>query len=129
VVLARQFVDLVRKSVLVENVKYYEDVLENEDISRVTYAYWRRLLTLYRKLDERDRKILLDMARQVCTDSISNVFGLIDGVVVDSRDFDPIEFRVRGQSIEGTLQDIFLEMIEMSDEGLGNSDPSEPTER
>ena len=45
----------------------------------VTDPYWKRLLTLYRGLPPRQRKVVLEIMRQVQVDTVSELFGIFDG--------------------------------------------------
>lgn len=92
----------------------YKETLS--DPGPVTDPYWKRLLTLYRGLPPRQRKVVLEIMRQVQVDTVSELFGIFDGTsALAGRSEDFELFHKKGQKrvrLNGDLQDLFLEKIE-----------------
>jgi hypothetical protein len=83
----------------------------------VTDAYWRRVLDLYRSLPRRQKRVMLDIMRQVEVDTLSHVFGILDGSSQLGGRFQDFELFHRGRRgartrLDGDLQDLFLNKTE-----------------
>jgi hypothetical protein len=111
-----KFVSEVRSAVVDQNATIYRQLFESTTVESVSDPYWKRALTLYASLGERDRVILIEMMRQATVDTVSNVFGILDGS--SSLDNAREDFILTGKSdnqkINGNLQDIFLALEERS---------------
>ncbi|HHT04562.1 MAG TPA: hypothetical protein GX005_09630, partial [Bacteroidales bacterium] len=74
--------------------------------------YWENALSLYDKIDESQQEIFFSIIKTVIIDTISNVFGVIDGVcAVDDNDWN-LTLEINGQNTNNELQDNFLEYVE-----------------
>jgi hypothetical protein len=110
----KRFVNAVLKTVVEGGVAMYEETLA--DPGSVTDPYWKRLLTLYRGLPPRQRKVVLEIMRQVQVDTVSELFGIFDGtspLAGQSENFELLHKKGGGRvRLNGDLQDLFLEKIE-----------------
>ena len=111
---AEYFVEKLRQAIIEENDVIYRDLFNNTDEAEATYEYWKKALALFRSLDSDNRETLFKIMRQVSVDTLSNVFGVLDGVsaVEDVDEEFKLTTDVDSEVINGDLQDIFLEMEE-----------------
>lgn len=112
---SKEFVILIRKAIIDENEEIYRELFDTTDPDSATDEYWKRALTLYNQLDEEAREILLEIVKQTMKDTISNVFGLLDGVNWPESQQEGYHLQTesgREGRINGNLQDIFLQMEE-----------------
>lgn len=111
------FVAQLRKAIIEDNLAIYRDLFESTNAEDASDPYWIRSLSMYAKLDEAGKTVLFQVIRQVMTDTLSNVFAILDGV--SNLEGQEGEFHLTlGESEEqlnGGLQDCFLAMEE--DEG------------
>ena len=118
-----QFVNAIRESVLEEYTEYYRTTLNERSAHSVNDLYWKELIGLYQTLDERQRRIIHALVRQVSADTISSLFGIIDGsstlVPKSGWSFQLIS-QPDGVRLDGDLQDIFLSQMECVIIGDGN---------
>jgi hypothetical protein len=95
-------------------VAMYKETLS--DPGPVTDPYWKRLLAFYRGLPARQRKVVLEIMRQVQVDTVSELFGILDGTSALAGRSESFElFHKKGPRrvrLSGDLQDLFLEKIE-----------------
>lgn len=108
------FVSQIRLAVVQQNNAIYKDLFGATLPEAANDAYWKRTLTLYHSLNERDRSVLLEIMRQVVVDTVSNLFGILDGTSpLDSSDEEfLLTSEADGQKLNGNLQDLFLEAEE-----------------
>jgi hypothetical protein len=109
-----EFVSQIRKSVIEENLSLYKDLFASTDVKEARDPHWVRVSGLYSSLNNDDRRVLLDLIRQVMVDTISNVFAILDGV--SQLEGQQGEFRLSASSqaeeLNGELQDRLLELEE-----------------
>jgi hypothetical protein len=108
------FVKEVRKVVLEENFTIYKDLFENSELSTVTNNYWKEALSFFHKLDADSKKIFFEILRQIEVDTISNIFGVLDGVsrLEGQQENFKLVTENSTEAINGELQDRFLELEE-----------------
>ena len=109
------FVEKIRKAIIDENDAIYRDLFNNTDMADATDEYWKKALLLFKSLDKYGQEALFEIMRQVSVDTLSNMFGVLDGV--SSLENVDEEFKLtadddESEVINGDLQDIFLEMEE-----------------
>lgn len=104
------FVQGVRKSVVEENAEIYRDLFENTESA--TDPYWIRALSLYKSLDDEQRKVFIEVTRQVSIDAVSNVFAILDGVSQVEGQNEDIRVSCGNDELHGELQDAFLVQFE-----------------
>lgn len=108
------FVSQIRLAVVEQNNAIYKDLFGSTLPEAANDAYWKRALTLYHSLDEREQKVLFEIMRQVAVDTVSNLFGVLDGTTpLDNSDEEfLLTSEADGQRLNGNLQDLFLEAEE-----------------
>ena len=109
---AEDFVQSIIKEVLNANQSIYKNILQETSLDDVSDLYWKDLLDFYNKISNNQKELLLKVIRQVTVDTLSNFFGILDGVTLiedQGGDFDLI---YSGTKLNGELQDIFLEKEE-----------------
>lgn len=107
------FVQQIKRDIVDENTAYYVDILENFDISELSGDFWYDTIKCYRTLSSDEKKSFDTFIRQIIIDTLSNIFGIVDGTV----DF-PTELELRDES-DNRLEDIqdhFLSLIEDSEQ-------------
>lgn len=102
----REFVRVIRRDVIEENLKYYTGLMES---NRSTSGGLDDLTILYRVLPLEMREILVRVVKRIEVDTVSNVLGILDGS--SARPDYRGDFSLRyedGQNMTGDLQDTFL---------------------
>ncbi|MGF6949071.1 hypothetical protein QF028_001576 [Neobacillus sp. B4I6] len=109
-----EFIKTLYQSIIKENRNIYRDLFINTDINEVTDSYWKEALKLYTELTYENKEILYKIIEQVEVDAVSNILGVLDGVVSISEEDIEIEVMIKGnnEKINGDLQDLFLEYDE-----------------
>ena len=105
------FVSQVRSAVVQHNVTIYKDLFESTTPESASDTYWKRALTLHRSLSDGDRAVLFEIMRQVTVDTVSNLFGLLDGAsaLEGPREVFVLTSQPDDRKLNGNLQDLFLE--------------------
>lgn len=106
----REFVAGVRKEVLEANWQIYKQLFAETKPTSASDPYWREALLFYARLDDTSRETLFKIMRQVMVDTISNLFGILDGVTKLQQQSGKVAVELSGQRLDGALQDQFLEM-------------------
>lgn len=109
-----EFVDAIRVSVIDENMKIYSDLFYGTDRTGVSDDYWSKALAFFDTLSEADRATLFGIMRQVSIDTVSNVFGVLDGSsYAEGIDGEiSVQLSPSGDVISGDLQSAFLTLFE-----------------
>ena len=110
----KQFVNAVYQSVIEDNLSIYKGLFKNTKIQEASDPHWIKALTLFDHLCDTDKDILMDIIKQTMVDSISNIFGIIDGssfLDESTHELKLMELN-SGASLSGDLQSIFLELDE-----------------
>jgi hypothetical protein len=108
---AEEFVSCIRREILEENLALYRQYLEHPSLSASARdTYWPRMTELYQSLNEDQRRLFIDGIRQVMVDTLSNVFGILDGstVLKEHREYFHLTYSSEPQELNGDLQDLFL---------------------
>lgn len=115
------FVKSIYKTIIEGNLSSYKEMYEEElDHTKLSNSegdvYWKNQDEFYNSLDNEQKEVLMLMMKQTMIDTISHVFGIIDGSsgLVDA-DVEP-SLLLDSIDSEGDLQDLFLAYIE--DENL-----------
>ncbi len=109
------FVKKIRESILDENVGIYKDLFNSTSVDEASDEYWKEALRFYGKLNSEERETLFKIIRQVSVDTISNLFGVLDGVTCLDDQGEDFTLTIGDDGkgkINGDLQDIFLEIEE-----------------
>lgn len=107
-----QFVKNVFESIVEENIKIYKDLYDSYEITDKTVDYWKNAIQLYQALDGNQKEIFYRILEQTMIDTISNLFGVLDGNTNLSGKEYEILVEINGMDTNNELQDSFLEYIE-----------------
>ncbi len=117
-----QFIKSIYKTVVEERCKMYEERLENTEMTQQAIPYWRDALKLYHSLNEKQKKKLMDMIEIVITDTIAQIFGILDGcsslaykehsIFGEFGEFLDVIVKINGISTENDLLDAFWAYVE-----------------
>jgi len=111
---SEEFVKEIHRSIIDDNLSSYCNLLNSTEPESATDPYWQRAIALYATLNADDRRVLFDIIRQIMVDTISSVFGLLDGVsrlAGQEGDFS-LFAHSSPERLNGELQDRFLELEE-----------------
>lgn len=108
------FVSKVRSAVVQQNATIDNDLFESTTPEGASDAYWKRALTLHRSLSDGDRAVLFEIMRQVRVDTVSELFGILDGssALEGPREDFALTSQPDNRKLNGNLQDLFLEAEE-----------------
>lgn len=107
-----KFVKEVYNSLVKEDEEVYRDLFNNTDINDDIIPYWKDALKLYSKLSDNDREIFFKVIKQITIDTISSLFGIIDGcTTIDDKGIET-KLLLGEQDTEGELLDLFLAYVE-----------------
>ncbi len=107
----QEFVSCIRREVLEESLKMYRQSLERSASTPTGRdTYWPEMTEFYQSLNEEQRPQFMDGIRQVLVDTLSNVFGILDGstLLEKHRDYFHLTYGDEPQELNGELQDLFL---------------------
>ena len=110
----QNFITQVHSVVVQQNLSIYKDLFESTTPDSANDPYWNRALALHHSLNDADRIVLYEIMRQVTVDTVSNLFGILDGVSAlggPHEDF-MLTSQPDKQKLNGNLQDLFLETEE-----------------
>ena len=100
----------VYDAVVEDNLAIYARLF-NECNDENTIEYWKNARELYHNLDAAQQQVFFGILRTVVTDSVSTVFGVLDGVC--ALDGDRVfALCINGQGADHDLQDRFLAYVE-----------------
>lgn len=106
------FVKSIYKTLIEDGKDIYKDLYENTKVSERTVDYWKNALELYHSFDDKQKDVFMNIVKQTMIDTISSVFGVLDGSsTLSGEDFE-FEVRINGISTEDELQDTFLGFVE-----------------
>ena|SRR5687768_11986799 len=110
----KDFVSRIQSAVVKQNAAIYKDLFESTQPEDARDLYWRRALTLHRSLSEAEQAVLFEIIRQVTVDTVSNLFGVLDGasVLEGPREDFLLTSQPDDRKLNGSLQDLFLEAEE-----------------
>jgi putative transposase len=108
------FVAKVRDAIVNQNNQADRSLFATTLIESVTDPYWKRALTLFRSLDEPEKRVLFEIMNQVRVDTVSECLGILDGVCAldGPREDFILTTSPDGQQLSGNLQELFLEADE-----------------
>lgn len=107
-----KFVEKIYKVIVEDGVGEYKNLLDNTLVKNATDKYWIKALELYEKLSSEEKEKMLKFAELIMIDTISSVFGILDGSSTLSGGNFEFEVKINGISTEDELQDTFLEFVE-----------------
>ncbi|GMA98778.1 hypothetical protein [Pelosinus sp. IPA-1] len=106
------FIKGIYKTVVEENKELYKDLFNNTTIDKRTDEYWKQSLNLYNNLSKDNKEALMNIIEQTMIDTISNIFGIIDGSSTLNGCNIKTKLLLDGKDTDGELQDTFLEYVE-----------------
>lgn len=110
------FVKNTRKSIIDLNVELYKEAFEHCLEIQVTDPYWKEASALFEKLDRSEREVFFNVIRQVSVDTTSSLFAVLDGLSEFEGQDKEFVLSTEGseERLNGSLQDLFLELEEIS---------------
>ena len=96
---------------IIENNETYRSLFNETKLNEVTDEYLRNALHLYSSLSYENKEVLLNIIKQITVDTVSNMFGIIDGSSSLDGKFEDFTllYNNNGQKLNGDLQDILLQ--------------------
>ncbi|SRR5699024_1024752 len=115
-----EFVQRVYESVVNENLDSYKDLFQNTEITNTTMNYWKKAITFYSSFEDGEKSIFFDIIRQIIIDTISSIFGIMDGSsTLSGGDEIDVSVEINGIDTDHDLQDSFLAFVEEIEETYG----------
>jgi hypothetical protein len=111
------FATQVRSSIIDQIAATYRNLLDTIPLQSATDPYWHSLLEFHQRLSRHDRLVLYSVVRQVAVDTVSNVFGVLDGanrMEGQTEDFQLLATASQ-QALQGNLQTLLLKMENQGD--------------
>lgn len=105
-----EFVNKIKHSVIESNQETYRFLLSNTTEENASDEYWKKLLKIFHSLSPNDQEFLLMVMKQVSVDTLSNLFGILDGsseIGAKFEDFELIHKNSKNK-INNDLQDTFM---------------------
>ena len=100
-------------TVIEDGITQYKDMYESEGVSEPTTDYGKCVSELYHLFNEKQKDMFMVILKQIMIDTISHVFGLLDGCTsLYGGGYVEAEIKINGLSTEEELQDTFLRFIE-----------------
>lgn len=107
-----RFIRSLYETVVEDGINTYRDLYENTEVTERTVNYWKNALALYHSFDEEQKNIFINIMEQTMIDTISSIFGVLDGSgTLSGEDFE-FDVKINGVSTESELQDTFLAYVE-----------------
>lgn len=109
----QDFVGCVRREVIEQNLRTYEDLLATP-VDHIRDEQWRRIATNYVSMNEEQRTAVLVLTRKAMIDTASNILGILDGtsLLENYREAFALTYGAAGRQLNGDLQDYFLADLE-----------------
>lgn len=107
-----EFVKRVYDTVIIEHISIYKDLFENTKVQDSTVDYWKDVMKFYNELDDSKKAVFYNILKQVLTDAVSEIFGIIDGSSTLKGGNLQIRMQIEGEDTEEELQDTFLVHVE-----------------
>lgn len=109
---AVKFVESLRKSIIEDNLNYYVNTFKDSKTEEVKDPCWTKAITLFQSLNDEKKEVFFSIIRQVQSDTVSNVLGILDGSTYLNDGGTTFELIADEDKINGDLQDLFLELEE-----------------
>lgn len=106
------FGKMIYNTVVKNGVNIYKRMYEHlTGASR--YEYWNDIKRFYDTLTEKEKIVFFKIVELILIDTVSHVFGILDGVcgLADGGDFEA-SVVINGEDMEHELQDSFLAYVE-----------------
>lgn len=108
----REFVKRIYGTIVEEGSSTYRELYETTTITEHTVDYWKKAIGLYQTFDDDKKEIFNDILKQTIIDTISSVFGILDGSSTLSGGNFEFDIKINGVDTENELQDTFLVFVE-----------------
>lgn len=106
-----EFVDVLIKNILSENIDLYKSVYNHMERSEITEPHWQESVKMFDSLTEQNKSIFFKIINQVQIDTISNVLGVLDGISYTPQDGEFI-LTHNSEKINEDIQSLFLSKFE-----------------
>jgi hypothetical protein len=106
-----EFVSSVRHEVVESYLRTYQEKMESAIAGdEIREPYWPETARFYQSLTDEQRKQFVRAIRQTMVDTLSFVFGILDGstLLEKHRDYFHLTYGDETQELNGELQDLFL---------------------
>lgn len=107
-----KFVKALYKEVIESGIDEYKNLLDTTEVSNATDPCWISALGLYNDLTSEQKDKMLEFARLIMIDTISTVFGVMDGSSNLQGESFEFEVSINGENTDNELQDTFLCFVE-----------------
>jgi hypothetical protein len=106
---AKKFVETIRQEIIEQNLAHYASMLVLP-IEQVTEPRVQAAVNAFSRMDEAQRKAVVGLLRMVLVDTVSNVFGILDGSTLISgfREDFVLTYGADATLLSGDLQDLLL---------------------
>lgn len=101
-----EFVKSIYETIVEEGKNIYTELYENTEVTEQTVDYWKNVLELYHSFDNNQKSVFMNIVKQTMIDTISNIFGVLDGSsTLSGGDFE-FDIKINGVNTENELQDM-----------------------
>ena len=107
-----EFIKRLYDTIVDDEISYYRKEYNSTIINDKTHEFTIKSLDLYNSLSVRQKEFFFDIIRTVMIDTLSGVFGVIDGSTGLNGGNMDIKMYIEGEDTEEELQDTFLEFVE-----------------
>ena len=105
-----EFVACIRDEILEKYLQMLHQELADGVIHKTRSFHWPDAVDFYRSLDAQQRVRLMTVSRQIIVDTLSYVFGILDGstLLEHHREYFRLTYGNDSDKLNGDLQDLFL---------------------
>lgn len=107
-----EFVTKLKGQVIDGDNKIYQNLLN--ETNEATDPIWQNMLLIYKKMTKDQQLAFVQFLRLIQVNTLSHVLGILDGSTYLAESIEDFVLKTAGgdHQINGSLQDIFLEMEE-----------------
>lgn len=109
---SQEFAEKIKKYIVDENLSIYQELFLNTKIEDVKDEYWKKAQLFFNSLPEEKKEIFFDITHQIMVDTVSNFLGIFDGTCEFGEDDYSLKINDKHISLDGSLQDYFLSLVE-----------------
>lgn len=113
-----KFTKDIYKGLVSNRVELYQHMYDTLTEEVNGDAYWNNLKGLYDTLTRQQKEVFFSVIRQTMIDTISGVFGVLDGSSNLDGDTYDCNVIIDGVDMENDLQDYFLSYVEVEKETI-----------
>ncbi len=107
-----EFVKRLYDTSIVEGLDIYKNQFNNTAITDKTTEFTKKALEMYSSLTNSQKEVFFDVLKITMIDTISLVFGVIDGSSTLNGGSMDFKMYINGEDTDEELQDTFLEYVE-----------------